>query len=321
MKKENLSEKILEALQERYPQRNRLVNKLADLLMLEKEAVYRRLRGYVPFTLEEAATISKELKISLDTLIGTYYRLNPYTSDLPLKEELREANYKKLVDYVDKIKEISLQPHSEHAQVLGTLTLAICLPYPHLLRFLIFRYQHLYEDNKNAVERYEECKISIRVQEQFQRMNYYLSSMRVTHSIWDPNLIRNMVESVRYFLDTQLIRLEDKTKIKEELFQFLDDYEEYATQGMFTKTGHKFYLYISGIQISFSHAYLLSEKHCMSIFITFVLQTITMMDEQICLKMKSCVRSIENMSTMISIVSEKERASFFRNQREIVASL
>ena len=41
-----------------------------DILYLGKEATYRRLRGEVPFTFAEVATISQHMGISLDKIVG-----------------------------------------------------------------------------------------------------------------------------------------------------------------------------------------------------------------------------------------------------------
>lgn len=48
MKNDLLYENLVTAIKDKFPGRGVLTNKLADLLMLEKEAVYRRLRGDVP---------------------------------------------------------------------------------------------------------------------------------------------------------------------------------------------------------------------------------------------------------------------------------
>ena len=58
MKNDLLYENLVTAIKDKFPGRGVLTNKLADLLMLEKEAVYRRLRGDVPFTIFEIATIA-----------------------------------------------------------------------------------------------------------------------------------------------------------------------------------------------------------------------------------------------------------------------
>lgn len=46
-------------MKERIPQDMNLANTLADILCMGKEAVYRRLRGEVSFTIDEVALLSQ----------------------------------------------------------------------------------------------------------------------------------------------------------------------------------------------------------------------------------------------------------------------
>ena len=62
MKKELLYDNLLNAIKEEFPQKTNLVNALVDLLCIEKEAVYRRLRGEVAFTFAEIVTIAMHLE-------------------------------------------------------------------------------------------------------------------------------------------------------------------------------------------------------------------------------------------------------------------
>lgn len=57
---------LIEAMKEKLPAKGKLADMLMDTLYIGKEAVYRRLRGEVPFTLQEAALVSRKLGISLD---------------------------------------------------------------------------------------------------------------------------------------------------------------------------------------------------------------------------------------------------------------
>ena len=61
-----LNTSLIEAVKEKLPLKENLANLLIDTLYIGKEAIYRRLRGEVPFTLEEAALISRKLGVSLD---------------------------------------------------------------------------------------------------------------------------------------------------------------------------------------------------------------------------------------------------------------
>lgn len=63
-----LNTSLIEAVKEKLPLKENLANLLIDTLYIGKEAIYRRLRGEVPFTLEEAALISRKLGVSLDNV-------------------------------------------------------------------------------------------------------------------------------------------------------------------------------------------------------------------------------------------------------------
>ena len=67
---------LIEAAKEKVPAGANLANTLMDILYIGKEAIYRRLRGEVPFTLAEAAVISRKLGISLDKMIGVSFSNN-----------------------------------------------------------------------------------------------------------------------------------------------------------------------------------------------------------------------------------------------------
>lgn len=67
---------LVNAVREKLPSKDNLANALMDILYIGKETIYRRLRGEVPFTLTEAAIISRKLGISLDKMIGVSFQDN-----------------------------------------------------------------------------------------------------------------------------------------------------------------------------------------------------------------------------------------------------
>ena len=80
MKQEVLHDNLLKAIREKLPYEENLASVLGNLLCIGKEAIYRRLRGDVPFTLLETAQISKEMNISIDGYVfggGFVYQYSP----------------------------------------------------------------------------------------------------------------------------------------------------------------------------------------------------------------------------------------------------
>lgn len=80
MNDNSLHDNLVRILKHRIPEHSLLANKLTEILYIGKEAVYRRLRGEVPFTFSEVSIIAKSMGISLDQLIGTVSERNrPFT--------------------------------------------------------------------------------------------------------------------------------------------------------------------------------------------------------------------------------------------------
>lgn len=93
MSKDLIHEKLVGAIREKIPHKATLTNTLADLLCMEREAVYRRMRGDVSFSFSEVAAISNKLGISLDNLMGAHsVKSRPYQLSL--------------VEYIDPMEEI-----------------------------------------------------------------------------------------------------------------------------------------------------------------------------------------------------------------------
>lgn len=319
MENQNLNDKLLDLLKIKIPQKKQRIVFLTDLLKVERGSVYRRVRGDVPFTFQEAASIAKELGLSLDQLVesSSPAMYNPYTEKPQgINTSREEANYQILVNYVNKMGEVCTQSNSEHGHVYNFMPLGLSLPYPYLLKFIIYRFLHLFGDNA-MLHTFHTHTISKKIQEEFYRMEYYLLQAENTFYIWDPSIIKHTVDNIHYFMDMGLIQPKDALSLKKELFRFLDDVEAQATAGKL-RSGKRFSLYISGIHIDFTHSYICSETRYMSILMTYILQAITLFDKQSCMQVKNRVNCMRKLSTLISEVGEKERIQFFGQQREVV---
>ena len=101
MKRDLLYDNILDAIRGKIPNRGMLTNTLADLLNLEKEAVYRRLRGEVAFSFSEIAVIASTLGISLDNQVGArYVHSRPFQLRLIEYVDSGEIDYEMLELYI-----------------------------------------------------------------------------------------------------------------------------------------------------------------------------------------------------------------------------
>ena len=113
----NPNANLIEAMKEKLPLKGQLADMLMDTLYIGKEAVYRRLRGEVPFTLQESALISRKLGISLDKIIGLSFKSNAmFNINIVDYDDPFESYYNILEKYVSLINTMPDDPNS----VMGT---------------------------------------------------------------------------------------------------------------------------------------------------------------------------------------------------------
>ena len=107
--------------------------------MLEKEAVYRRLRGDVPFTIFEIATIADKLDISLDHIIGCASgKSRPFQLKMVNFLNPSEEDYDMLEHFVDELRYLGDDPDSEVGGALNILPQSLVLGYRHIYQFYLF---------------------------------------------------------------------------------------------------------------------------------------------------------------------------------------
>ena len=123
----NPNANLIEAMKEKLPLKGQLADMLMDTLYIGKEAVYRRLRGEVPFTLQESALISRKLGISLDKIIGLSFKSNAmFNINIVDYDDPFESYYNILEKYVSLINTMPDDPNS----VMGTSANIIPQPSP-----------------------------------------------------------------------------------------------------------------------------------------------------------------------------------------------
>ena len=140
---------LIEAAKEKMPTGTNLANTLMDILYIGKEAIYRRLRGEVPFTLAEAAVISRKMGISLDKMIGVSFSNNA-VFDLNVVHHTNtfETYHDILTKYVNAFDNIREDPTTEMATSSNILPQALYLKHDVLSKFRLFKWIYQYENIK-----------------------------------------------------------------------------------------------------------------------------------------------------------------------------
>ena len=163
MKDVSLYESFLAELRKKVPQGAKLTNTLVDMLYIEREAVYRRLRGEVPFTFMEVMTITKELGISLDNLTETdTCKSRPFQLKLVEYANPLDADFRMMQDFVEIFACAENEPDWEAGFSTNTLPKSFCYYYPGITRFYLFKWLYQYS-NVDTVKPFREVVINDRL--------------------------------------------------------------------------------------------------------------------------------------------------------------
>ncbi len=315
MEKDTVYQDLLEQIKSKVPERGKLVNILSDYLFLEKEAVYRRLRGEVPFTFHEISVISRKFDISLDNIIGTNSSKNrPFLMRLVEFENPTDEDISMQEHYAELLEVVKNDPNSEAGMAANLLPVSLCLSYDLIYRFRRLKWCYQFGVKSS---RFKDIVIYDRLR---QMNNKSIQNCRqIGHSfmILNDQAIVSLVNDINYFASIRLIDKDEVCQLKEELLRFLDDLEKLAINGHYPE-GKTLDIFISSVSFETSFSYIHTNDYYLSDIWSFSLNDTISMDKQVFDKIKKWMQSLIRTSTLISGSNEVQRILFFERQRNFV---
>jgi len=311
---------FLENLSARYPKKGQLAEELMDLLCIEREAVYRRLRKDVVFHAFEVAKIASAWNISLDEIIDIDSgKITFQMQQLDYLDPQDKEKYliQAVIDGLLRTKDF---PDTEFMEVCNRLPRPLLAGYSYLNQFYLFRWVYQYTDNEEVIP-FSQIIISDGKKELTR--DYYRAIKQVpnTNFVFDHKLFDNLVRDIQYFQSIRLITDEEKDLIKKDLCALLDYLSEVASKGCYPETKNKVNLYVSQIGVDTNYSYFYSNESSLCFVHAFDKYEIYTQNSQMINSFISWMKLKRRTSVQISEVDEKSRIDFFEQQQQIVETL
>lgn len=186
---------LIEAMKEKLPLKGKLADMLMDTLYIGKEAVYRRLRGEVPFTLQEAALVSRKLGISLDKIIGISFKSNAmFDMNIVDYDDPFESYYNILYKYVRLINTLEDDPNSSLGTSSNIIPQTLYLKHDLLAKFRLFKW--MYQNKYIQCKSFEELELPqklINIQKDYVDMTKHFHSI---DDIWDSMIFQHLINDI-----------------------------------------------------------------------------------------------------------------------------
>ena len=321
MKRDDIHRNLLNAIEKKIPDKSALVETLMETLYLEKGAVYRRLRGEVPFTFFEIVQVAEKLDISLNSLIyAESVRKNRFELAFIEYTAMNETEYKRWEDLLLYVGLAKNDPHSELADSSNILPICVYTGFDALAKYHLFKYQYLLHGTKDRIT-YSDLVVPERLHKIFR--SYFEESKHFANTtfILDYMIFRYLVTDLRFFSDIRLMTSDDIQRIKNDLFAFLDYIEEIAANGCYKETENHVSIYISDVSIDSTYICTKINNIYVSVVRTFILNSVESFDESSYRKIQAWIQSQKKSATLITQSGTAYRAEFLEKQRKIISEL
>lgn len=307
---------FIEEIKKKFPGKNQIASELAAILFLEKEAIYRRLRGEVPFTFAEIVDISLHLSISLDEIVSQDISVIPWRSFLLCCVDFiepKERDYEVIQKQTDYIGVIVQDSESEICWMADVITLPVVSIYEQLYNFYLFKWNYQFK-NSDTVKKFGEIKSTDRLRnisiEKFKRIRQFKNTIL----IFNDDTFIELINDICYFVSACLITKEEALKLKNDLHLLINELEVLAAKGV-ADTGKNVEIYISPLRCDLSCAYFRSKNHQLTLIRSLTINGGYSTDKHILKETKNLTSSLMRTATLISETGAVERIKFFEKQR------
>ena len=321
MKRDDLHNALLRILKNKIPEQTILIERLMDILYMEKGAIYRRLRGIVPFTFYEVVNIAEKLDISMNELMSfNSVQIDRYELKIIEYTNMNEVDFKQWEKYISIISSAKNASLSELAESSNVLPITIYANYESLIRYYLFKYQYLLNESGGRIS-FDDFVIPERLSRIYRSYFSESKNFAKTIYIWDNLIFRYLVTDIRYFYEINLISAENIREIKKDLFALLDYIEEITLNGCFEETGKHVSFYISEVNFDADYSYVHIDDFYITHVRAFILNSVASTDLSSFRKTKNWIHSLKKSSTLITQSAAAFRVVFFEKQREIISEL
>ncbi|MDR2954048.1 MAG: hypothetical protein LBV43_03105 [Prevotella sp.] len=311
-----INDELIKALKANTPSKENTVNLLMGIIPLGKEAAYRRLRGEIPFSLDEACMISKSLNLSLDKLLQT-------NSDGIYNFQLNSIDFSSPIDKLPKMMQDVCAAICHTATFDDSISYRAyrCMPFEFLFKYnslsKIYIYILLYQLNMLPIYK-DTVEIEI-PDETFSLQKKMASCMQKITSILilDKHIFIDFIEIIRYLESMGIIPENDIPVLKQDLLSMIDDLERCALTGL-SMHQKKMDIYISHISFDCSYSYMEGGGYRGTGISMYCINHLSCDNPEVCDNQKQWIKSLIRFSTLISVSGELQRNEYFYNQRELI---
>lgn len=316
---------IFEIIKRKLKGNDSLGNAVGEVLSISQDAVYRRYRGETQLTIHELEKLSKHFDISIDSLFGK--NKSKVLFDFQPLSDINFSMDNYLERFLFGLKAIKSHKNPEMIITVNNTPLFQLLNFPHLVRFKLFFWAktHLQvKQYQNVLFKYE--KISDNTFNIGKEILFHYNTIP-SKEIYDPELLRGFAREIYYYYNAH--QFEDPTYaiiLLDTLEKFLDHLKNQATVGkkfiygtQTPASGNDFEMYHNETFNAATTIYYKNDEFEGIHFAHNLMNSLHTADPIYIADSLGILKKQLANSSMISIVNEKERNTYFHQLSNMIS--
>lgn len=325
MTSQALQVQFFQQVKSKLPSQASLVDEVAGLLGISTDSAYRRIRGEKALDLEELHKLCLHYRVSLDNMLNLQTDAFLFTGNFVQADSFRFEDY--LFNVVQQVK------YMNGFRERKMLYLCKDIPIFHHFHFREVAAFKYYFWMKNILHlpqfAHKKFSMSLYPDEFFQlgqqALDYYNRVDSV--ELWNIESVNSTLRQVEFYHDSNIFSNEEEIfMIYEALEKMIHHLEQQATLGYKFRVDDPSRTRLASYEMYFNEIIILENSILVQLdgakaafLVHNVLNFMLTRDVRFCENMNSYIQNLIKKSTLISTVSERERARFFKYLRQKIS--
>ena len=310
-----LNRKLVSTILKQIPENKKPVTYLVNTLDISRESAYRRIRGDIPFTVEELVTLANDLEFSVDVIFEQEKQNRSFYDYMRAEENSHDFFVLMLKKYSELLEKINFSKNLETIMAFNTFPPPFFVGYSNLFKFSYYKWLYQEKEISQNVS-YSKLVMPDTAFVYQRKIRGNLVQGKNVIIILDTNIFLNLIKDIQYFYNRKLLTNDELLLIKEDTIRMVEQFEESSQTG--TLGFAKVQLYLSSLCVNSNTVYYKFDDKVEPLFWLFTTNPITVQNSGFVSMQMKWFNSLKRQSALITQSNEIMQAEFFFKQRDYI---
>ena len=310
-----LNKRVVTSILKHIPKNYKQVNYLVNTLKISRESAYRRIRGAIPFTVEELVTLAINLDFSIDTIYDNEKHNHSFHDLSQIQNNTDDFFVLMLKKFNELIENMRVAKKREAIMAFNTFPPLLYINYPALFKFMYYKW--LNQNNDSCQSRLFSETVLPEEAILFQKkMKGNIIPCEKVVIILDVNVFLNLIKEIQYYYNRKLLTNDEIILLREDILRLIEEFERIVQSGTYESANIQ--IYLSSLCINFNSIYYSYDENVEPLFWIFTINPVIIKNAKIISMQLKWINMLKRQSALITQSNEIMQAEFFFRQREYI---